>query len=203
MLLLCLKSPCFPHMSHVPGSATAAPPNQIIPGFHVLLCTENLLPACGSIHLLLADLRIPFFLQNTLFLGWFSCDISKYSGTEWQQESEMCSNTPLWFSGFRRTCAWDIGHLQKSDPFMTPKTGYHQWSEQIFVLFSVVQTFISKPLTCLFLGKPLTRTGVNLSECGWPWGGENSTQRVCLNTSTVEGREKLLQNLNPVVLHLI
>lgn len=196
-------------MSHIRGSATAAPANPLIPGFLVFLCTESLLPASGSVHLLLAD-QILFFLQNTHFLGWFSCDFYKYLGSEWQEESEMCSNTTLWFSGFRRTCAWDIGNLQKSDPFMTPETGcYHmKWKDRLtehclIVLFSVVQTFISQLFTCPFLGKPLARIGVSLSEFGWPWGGENSTQRIRLNTTTVEGNEKLLQNLNPVVLHLI
>lgn len=81
-----------------------------------------------------------------------------------------------------------------------------KWKERLaehylIVLFSVVQTFISKPFTCPFLQSLW-------QEEEWVWASlddheeEKAPKRVCLNTSTVESSGKLLQNLNPVVLHL-
>lgn len=78
--------------------------------------------------LLLADPRIPFFLQNTHFLNAFISDVSKKSGKERQKESErLCSNTPFQFSDFRGTCSCtlDTSNLQKSDPFKIAEAGHY------------------------------------------------------------------------------
>lgn len=58
-----------------------------------------------------------------------------------------------------------------------------KWKERLaehylIVLFSVVQTFISKPFTCPFLQSLWQEEGMGLSKSGWPWRGESSKKSL-------------------------